>query len=171
MLTACASTVESLKKNAGLSQKDQEIIKALDEKPKPKGDSSLAYKIVFYPVNRALDLLDVFRLNVGVGPGFGLNVRATKFAQVGVENYFSFRAGLGKRGGYLSPRYGLMYTEAEVLTMGVGPLYTGGFQRGWGEVGASAHLGIIGAEGAIDLFEFADFLAGFLLIDIKGDDF
>lgn len=168
----CAGTIGGLKDQYGPSEADKKKIEAAtDEKAKDDKDGkSIPRLILLYPVNRVLDLLDIFRVNVGVGPGFGLNLRATKFVQVGLENYFSVRAGLGKRGGLLVPRYGLFYTETELLTMGVGPLYTGGWQRGMTEVGGTAHLGIVGVDAAIDLSEILDFLGGFVFIDFKGDD-
>lgn len=169
----CAGTVGSLNKEYGISEGDKKKIEAAtEEKEKDaKEGKSIPRMVLLYPVNRVLDLFDIFRLNVGVGPGFGLNLRATKFVQVGLENYFSLRAGLGKRGGLLVPRYGIFYTETELLTMGVGPLYTGGWQRGMTEVGGTVHLGIAGADAAIDLSEILDFLGGFVFIDFKGDDF
>jgi len=135
-----------------------------------EGESSIVSKILPYLANRMLDFLDIFRLNVAVGPGIGLNVRATKFAQIGAETYVSARAGLGKNSGLLVKRYGLLYTESEILTGGVGMLYTGGDQRGLTEVGITAHLGLIGAEAAIDFSEIADFFLGILTIDHKDDD-
>lgn len=145
-----------------------------DTKPASKSEEkeghSITHKILYYPLNRVLDVLDILRLNVGVGPGFGVNLRATKLAQVGVENYFTFRAGLGKGSGLLFPRYGLLYEESEVFTAGVGPLYTGGHQRGFTEVGATIHLAVIGIDVAVDLSEIVDLLGGFIFLDPKGDD-
>lgn len=166
----CAGTVGNLSKEYGASESEKKKIESATQEKDAKEGQSIPRMVLLYPVNRVLDLLDIFRLNVGAGPGFGLNLRATKFVQVGLENYFSVRAGLGKRGGLLVPRYGLFYTESELLTMGVGPLYTGGWQRGMTEVGGTIHLGIVGADAAIDLSEILDFLGGFVFIDFKGDD-
>ncbi len=132
--------------------------------------AAVAKTVLLYPVNRVLDVLDIFRLNVAAGPGFGLNLRATKFVQAGFENYVSVRAGLGKGGGMVFPRYGLLYSESEVLTFGAGPAYTGGGQRGFTEVGGTVHLGIVGVEAAVDLMEIVDALAGFIMLDPQGDD-
>ncbi|RMD57693.1 MAG: hypothetical protein D6828_03425, partial [Nitrospirae bacterium] len=94
----------------------------------------------------------------------------TKFAQIGFENYITARVGLGKNSGDILKRYGLLYMEEEILTMGIGPLYTGAKQRGFTEVGATAHLLLFGAEAAIDLSELADFLLGLGSFDLKDDD-
>ena len=127
--------------------------------------------VLLYPFNRIFDILDIFRVNVGFGPGYGINVRATKVLQAGVENYSTVRMGLGKESGIWIPRYGIVYTESEPFTAGISLAYTGGRQRGTMEVGTTVHLGYIGAEGAIDLAEIADFFLGFALIDFKEDDY
>ena len=111
-----------------------------------------------------------FEVNLGFGPGYGINVRATKLLQAGVESYSTLRVGLGKESGIWSPRYGIVYTESELLTAGASLAYMGGRQRGTMEVGTTVHLGLIGAEGAIDLAEIADFFLGFAMIDFKEDD-
>ena len=133
-------------------------------------DHSTIVTVLLYPVNRVLDILDIFRLNIGFGLGYGINVRATKVLQAGVENYETVRIGLGKESGIWSPRYGIVYTEAEPFTAGASLAYMGGRQRGMMEVGTTVHLGIIGADAAIDLAEIADFFLGFVLIDFKEDD-
>jgi len=133
-------------------------------------EHSTIVTVLLYPVNRVLDILDIFRLNVGFGPGYGINVRATKLLQAGVESYSTVRVGLGKESGIWNPRYGIVYTESELFTAGVSLTYQGGRQRGTLEVGTTVHLGIIGADAAIDLAEVADFLLGFAMVDFKEDD-
>ncbi|HLC16658.1 MAG TPA: hypothetical protein VJL89_10580 [Thermodesulfovibrionia bacterium] len=147
----------------------EEAIEEADKADEEK-ESSVVKQVLYYPVNRLLDFADIFRLNVGVGPGIGINIRPTKFAQVGFENYMSARAGLGKNSGFFVKRYGLLYTETELMTMGAGLLYTGGGQRGLTEVGTTFHLLIIGGEAALDLSELADFFLGFTTVDFKQDD-
>ena len=97
-------------------------------------------------------------------------MRATKLLQAGVESYSTVRVGLGKESGIWNPRYGIVYTESELFTAGVSLTYQGGRQRGTLEVGTTVHLGIIGADAAIDLAEVADFLLGFAMVDFKEDD-
>lgn len=168
--TYAQEKADNLEKNEKIKIEEEQKTEE-DEKAKEKEEEeSLTISIIKYPVNRVLDFIDIFRLNIGVGPGIGLNIRPTKFAQVGIENYVSARAGLGKNGSLIFKRYGLAYLESEAFTMGVGPLYTGGKQRGYTEVGATAHLAIIGAEAALDLSEIADFFLGFATVDLKDDD-
>ena len=165
--SACAGTMGGAAQQDNAPPPVEETVAEDDD----DSDSSLLTTVLFYPVNRVMDILDILRLNVAFGPGFGLNLRATKFVQVGIENYMGVRVGLGKNGGLFFPRYGLLYTESEMLTMGLGLAYTGGGQRGFTEWGGTFHLGLIGAEAAIDVSELLDALGGFILIDFKGDDF
>ena len=80
--------------------------------------------LLFLP-NRILDLLDVFRLNVGIGPGIGVNIRATRFAQVGIASYDCIKIGIIGRQGWIymeeSKEFGVsvMYIED---SKAVGPL-------------------------------------------------
>lgn len=133
-------------------------------------DHSTVVTVLLYPVNRILDIFDIFRINIGFGPGYGINVRATKLLQAGVESYSTLRVGLGKESGIWNPRYGIVYTESEPFTAGASLAYMGGRQRGTMEVGTTVHLGFVGAEAAIDLAEIADFFLGFAMIDFKEDD-
>tara|TARA_B100000315_G_C14575029_1_gene587489 strand:- start:1981 stop:2508 length:528 start_codon:yes stop_codon:yes gene_type:complete len=134
-------------------------------------DHSTVVMALLYPVNRIFDIFDIFRMNVGFGLGYGINVRATKVLQAGVESYSTVRIGLGKESGIWNPRYGILYTESEPFTAGASVAYMGGRQRGTMEVGTTVHLGFIGAEAAIDLAEIADFFLGFAVIDFKEDDY
>lgn len=130
--------------------------------------------VVWYIPNRAMDLVDVVRLRLKVGPGFGVTARATDFA--------AFYAGSQKTAfvGFPGPRYpdtfrypfGLEYQRGLVIA-GVDasdelphpPRY------GFSEVDLGLHLGIVGAEVGLDPFEIADFLAGWLFMDLRGDDY
>ncbi len=132
---------------------------------------STVVTILLYPVNRVLDVFDIFRANIGFGPGYGINVRATKALQLGLENYDTVRIGLGKESGIWNPRYGILYTEAEPFTAGASLAYMGGRQRGLWEFGTTIHLVHVGTEAAIDLSEIADLLLGFIMIDFKEDDY
>ena len=133
-------------------------------------DHSTIVTVLLYPVNRILDIFDIYRMNLGFGPGYGINVRATKVLQAGVESYSTLRVGLGKESGIWNPRYGIVYTESEPFTAGASLAYMGGRQRGTMEVGTTVHLGYVGTEAAIDLAEIADFFLGFAMVDFKEDD-
>ncbi len=129
-------------------------------------DSSVFRAVVFYLPNRVLDLIDIFRVDVGVGPAVGAVVRVTKYGQVGFRSVApaSVRVGLqGRR----SPVFVEHSSE-----FGVGPLYVESHDRTVTpvEVGAGADLLLVGAYAGVSLDEAFDFLAGLLTFDPKGDD-
>jgi hypothetical protein len=121
-------------------------------------------QVLFYIPNRALDLIDIARVSVGVGPGFNANVRATELATVAAGQYETTRFGMKGRT--------LPVFEENIDEGGVGFLgyVNGRLQRDPSEVGADLHLGIVGAQVAASLAEAADFLAGIILIDLQKDD-
>jgi hypothetical protein len=120
--------------------------------------------ILYYVPNRVLDLIDIARLNVGIGCGFGVNVRLTELAEIGFGQYQTTRFGMKGR---VLPVYEENIDEAGIAFLGY---VNGCLQRDPTEVGADLHLGIIGAQAAISLAEAADFVAGIVLIDLQGDD-
>lgn len=130
--------------------------------------------ILFLP-NRILDLLDVFRLNVGVGPGIGVNIRATRFAQAGIASYNCVKVGIIGRQGWIymeeSREFGVSVLYIED-SKAVGPLIT--FEdktdRQLLEVGGFIYAFFVGAEVAIRPKELADFFLGWGLIDFCEDD-
>jgi hypothetical protein len=119
---------------------------------------------VFYPINRLLDLFDMVRANVGVGPGFGGNIRVTKVVQASFENYLTARAGLKKR---TLP----VYLEADGI-YGLSLATIGGKDaaRQFTEIGLTLHLLVISLDVAVVPEEIADFLLGFFTIDFEDDD-
>lgn len=125
---------------------------------------SLCQVLLYYVPNRALDFLDIWRLNVGFGCGFGVNVRATELAEIGFGQYETTRFGMKGR---VLPVYEENIDEAGIAILGY---VNGCLQRDPTEVGADLHLGIIGAQAAASLAEAADFFAGLILIDLQGDD-
>lgn len=69
-----------------------------------------------YLKNRANDLLDSFRFELGVGPGLYAEARATDFAAVGLG--FCAQQNAAMRGRFAG-------TDAEVTSMGLGPFILG----------------------------------------------
>lgn len=122
------------------------------------------HMVLFYPINRVLDLIDIGRVSVGVGPGFGFNVRATELAEIGYGCYETTRFGMKGR---VLPVYEENIDEGGVAFLG---FVSGCLQRDPTEIGADLHIGIIGAQVAGSLAEAADFVTGFILIDLQGDD-
>ncbi|MCX7017593.1 MAG: hypothetical protein WCK47_13835 [bacterium] len=120
--------------------------------------------ILYYIPNRVLDFVDIGRASIGIGPGYGLNVRLTELAEVGVGKYETTRFGMKGR---VLPIYEENIDEAGVAFLG---FVNGCLQRDPTEIGADLHVGIIGAQVAVSLAEAADFITGIVLIDLQGDD-
>ena len=144
------------------------------EEVEVQSNHSIFHQIILYVPNRILDLIDIARARVRVGPGVAAVVRITEYAQLNLGSYGAVFAGLpGPRMG-VTPRLPLgmeVYTGAAFsvfeasVTGGVGPEYSPT------EIGVGVHAGIIGADAGIDPVEIADFFAGFALIDLRDDDY
>ncbi len=129
--------------------------------------------LIFYLPNRALDLVDPFRLRARVGPGTALGLRATTLADIYLGSYTSIYAGLpGPRNRWLpklpvglesSSGAGLSLANA-TLDGPIGPDYSAT------EFGLSIHILLIGLDAGIDPVEILDFFAGLILLDPRDDD-
>ena len=81
------------------------------------GEHGFFRSVLMYLPNRFLDLTDVFKADVGVGPSLGAVIRVTKYGQVGVRTFIP-----------LSARVGLLGRRAPAMIetsseMGVSPAY------------------------------------------------
>ncbi len=126
-------------------------------------------ELLLYLPNRLFDLLEVARLGVNVGPGFGIDAEVTRLARAAAVSRTS--AGLG----YQGLRHLPVMASAESW-VGVGPVGIGAhlgprWHRSTADVRLELHLLIVGAHAAIDLLAIADFLGGLVLLDPEGDDF
>ena len=127
----------------------------------------LATHVLLYLPNRVLDLFDVAKVGVDVGPGLGIELKATEAVQAMALTTFAIGVGFqGLR--HLPFRIG---PEA---AFGVGPLggtaELGGWYRSPTEFRVGLHVLLVGAHASVDPVEIVDFVLGFLLIDVKGDD-
>jgi len=121
-------------------------------------------RVLLYLPNRFMDFLDIFRANMGVGPGWGANFRATEYFTAGASDYDTIRFGMRGR---QMPRYEEMVREA---AFGLFGYQTGYFDREPFEVAATAHAACLGFELGFDLDEAGDFILGFGCMDYKEDD-
>lgn len=132
--------------------------------PPPSFGSASASKVLKYVPNRLFDLSDVVRMQVRLGPGWALGVRATEFVPFFIGGYKATWLGIpGPRG---RPK----------VPFPLGLDSSGGFGLGGGEYGAAefgvcVHLFMIGFDVGFDPRELADFAAGWGGADISGDDF
>jgi hypothetical protein len=147
-----------------------------------------------YLKDRALDAVDPFRANVSVGPGLHGNVNATRFVALGAGRCRATRVGIrrGQWGAWNETRWDLNLlvpvlgdtrihkayfgqidpsTNRDTLgVMEAFPPAVGDRTRGAFEVSANLHVIYLGAEAGLDLGELADFVLGWLGVDIANDD-
>jgi hypothetical protein len=134
---------------------------------------ALLQRALWYLPNRLLDLTDIVRLRVRVGPGLAVGVRATKYATFFAGEYHAAFVGLpGPRQAPGWPVPGGLEQEKGLHLFGVDatdtlphePVYSKS------EFILGAHLLAAGAEAGVDPVELVDFLLGFVLLDIRKDD-
>ena len=140
----------------------------------PRVRPSLGRRVLWYVPNRVLDLLDILRLRLRVGPGLAVNFRITDLGAFYAGNYRSVYAGVpGPRHPFrLRPWVGLEELQGIVLA-GVdatdntphGPRY------GAAETDLGLHVLLVGAEVGVDAVEIGDFFGGWFGFDPMEDDF
>jgi len=132
----------------------------------PASETSFWRKALLYLPNRFLDLIDVVKVDVGVGPSFGGVLRVTKYGQLGYRSISPFSARLGLRG-----RKVPVFLESS-SEFGIGPAFVQSHDRqvGASELGAGVDLIIVGAYAGVDLVSLTDFFLGIFGVDIADDD-
>lgn len=130
-----------------------------------KKETTLSKTLLYLP-NRIIDFLDIFRVDVGVGPATGAVLRLTRHAQMGYRNIspMSVRVGLFGRKPPL-----LVESSNEI---GIGPAFIQSKDRNvcTSEFGLGLDILFIGGYGGICLEEVFDFFGGVFLYDPKNDD-
>ncbi len=136
-------------------------------------EHSIGHKLLLYIPNRVLDVVDIVRLRVRVGPGVALGARATQVFSGYIGSYASVYAGLP--GPRLKPTIklpigfesyngvGVSVANATV-SGGIGPDYS------FTEFGLGGQLLIAGFDFGIDPWEIVDLAAGLATVDPVGDD-
>lgn len=144
-----------------------------DEVEEGEASHGLLHTVLWYVPDRLLDVLDIFRLRVRLGPGVAAGVRATKVAQAYVGSYASLYAGLPgprlrripKSPVGVESYNGIAISVVEAATGGgVAPDYSST------ELGFDLQLGIIGLAFGVDPVEILDLGAGLLTFDPREDD-
>jgi hypothetical protein len=123
--------------------------------------------VLLYVPNRLVDLLDIFRCDVGVGPAAGGVLRLSKYAQMGYRGMHPFSLRVGLQG-----RHSPVFVETS-NEFGVGPAFVNSRDRRvqTAEIGAGLDLFLAGAYLGIDLGAIPDFFAGIFGFDPDDDDF
>jgi hypothetical protein len=143
------------------------------ETVKTEEPKSVLHKVAMYIPNRILDVLDIARLRLRVGPGVAVEARATKVVSAFVGSYASVYAGLPGPRNRPTPKLpigveslsGIQASLADATVSGeVGPDY------GPTEVGVGVQALIVGFDVGIEPLEIVDLVTGLFFIDIRGDD-
>lgn len=149
------------------------VASAADEQAEAAEPHGVLHKVVMYVPNRILDVFDIVRLRVRVGPGIAADVRATEVVSAFAGSYTSVYVGLpGPRNRPLpklpfglESRSGLQASLVDATTTGgIGPDY------GPAEIGAGAQLLFAGFDVGVDPLEMIDLVAGFFFINLTNDD-
>jgi tyrosyl-tRNA synthetase len=132
-----------------------------------KEDYTWWQKTLLWFPNRILDFIDIFRVDVGVGPALGGVIRITKYGQAG---YRRMSPASLRFGGFGRNAPFVMESSNE---FGIGPGYVKSKDREvcGGEIGAGADLFLVGAYVGFCPEELVDFVGGIFTFDIMDDDF
>lgn len=134
---------------------------------KPRKEShSVLTQILLWPVNRVLDIIDVFKFDIGVGPGVGAVVRVTKWGQLGYRQMLPASLRIGNFGRSAPARI------EPFEEIGIGPFFRESSVRTVcpGEVGAGVDALLFGVYAGVCVEEIFDFGAGVLFFDPMDDD-
>ena len=139
----------------------------------PKPVHSLGHKLLLYLPNRFLDLVDIMRFRLRAGPGLAADARITMYAANFIGQYNTIYAGLpGPRRAPVLPRpvgrevwKGLMVMDVDATDETPYPPHYSD-----SEMTLGAQVLLVGLDVGLDPIELGDFLTGWVLIDIAGDD-
>ena len=139
-----------------------------EEEEASAGAIGFLWGVAMYLPNRVRDLFDVVRFGINLGPGFGVQAKATEFVQAVAISRLS--VGVGLQG----LRHLPVYASGEGA-LGVGPLTADataglGWFQSWTDFRLELHALLAGAHVAVDPVEIVDFVLGFVVIDIREDD-
>lgn len=132
---------------------------------KSSNQSWLAQVLLWAP-NRIMDLIDIFHVDVGVGPAFGAVVRVSKQGQVGYRQMVP----LSVRGGLNGRRVPFFIENGSEIGAGPTFLPSSGRNVCSAEVGGAVDILLVGANAGICFDEVIDFVLGVIFIDPQGDD-
>ncbi len=131
-------------------------------------------RILCYVPNRAMDFLDIFRARLRLGPGLAVNLRMTDYGAFYYGKYNAVYVGLpGPRAPHRVRWPAGRESLNGVVLAGVdatddtphGPEY------GAAEADVGVQLLLVGGEAGVDAVEFIDFLAGWVFLDPRDDDY
>lgn len=133
----------------------------------------LGHKILMYLPNRLLDLVDIFRCRLRAGPGLAADARVTIYAANFIGQYDAVYAGLpGPRRAPVLPLPVGREALKGLLVMGVDATDATPYPPHYSdsEMTLGVHALLVGLDLGFDPVELGDFLTGWVMIDIAGDD-
>lgn len=138
-----------------------------------KASPGWGHKILFYIPNRLLDICDIVRARVRVGPGLSYSLSFTKRASFFIGDYNTVYAGLpGPRTPhkFVSPIG--REKQKGIIIMGIDATDDTPYppKHSVTECQIGGQLLIVGADAGIDFWEIADFFSGLVMIDLRKDD-
>jgi len=147
----------------------QEAAEEEEEEAAEEDESSTLGVILLYIPNRIFDLFDVARFGVNVGPGFGLDVRATKWLKAQFISDTSVGVGLQTLRHLpfcvrSQAKLGLAFISTP--GMNIFDWYTSDF-----DLRVELYVLIVGAHVAVEFGEIVDFIGGIFTWDPMHDDF
>ncbi len=157
--------------HAANTNKTDITVNATTDKPAKK--HSLGHKILFYIPNRLLDICDIVRARVRIGPGLSYSLSFTKRASFFIGDYNTIYAGLP---GPRTPRKFVSPIGREkqkgIIIMGVDATDDTPYppKHSSTECQIGGQLLIVGADAGFDFWEVADFFSGLVMIDLRKDD-
>jgi len=170
-LAACSAPASRTSVFAGLTPALQAPPDAADEEGGAQDEDSrpVLVSILLYLPNRVLDLFDIARAGVSVGPGIGIDLTATELLNLTLM----FKTSVGV--GYQTLRH-LPIEAAAYADVGAGPIKLDadpGFSwyRSPGDFRVELYVLLVGAHAALEPIEILDFLVGLIGLDPVEDDY
>jgi hypothetical protein len=151
---------------------DDEVI-ATPEKEEANEGHSILHQIVMYIPNRVLDVFDIFRVRVRVGPGIAVGARATEIVSTELGFYDSLYLGLPgpRQDDTVKLPFGVEAFHGASISVldasadfGMDPEYSDT------EFGLDAQIGVAGFAIGIDPIEILDLFAGLFFYQVREDD-
>jgi len=124
------------------------------------------HRLLMWIPNRILDVWDILRFDVGVGPAFGGVVRVSKYGQAAFRGV----APMSVRVGDFGREVPFMIETSNEIALGPDIVKSRDRKVCIGEIGAGADVLLAGAYGGVCLDEVVDFVAGFFFLDVSDDD-
>lgn len=145
-----------------------------DDEDQDEEDHSVLHQVLWYLPNRLLDVADIARARVRIGPGVALNAHVTKVVQAGLGSYMTLYAGLPGPRQKRTPR---LPVGVEAYSGGALSVAEASFETGYEpeysptEIGAGIHFVLLGVDVGIDPLEVVDLITGIVGVDIVKDDY